>query len=75
MKKSTSSRKGAHFIVVFDDGETWSAVEGCQVMCLNDEQYDDIVENGCYPKYLDVDDDMKAKLTDSHALDCLLGNR
>lgn len=41
-----------HFIVVFNDGETWSTVAGCKLMCLNNEQYDELMQRGCNPDQL-----------------------
>ena len=33
-----------HIIVVFNDGETWSTIDGCKVMYLNDDQMSELMQ-------------------------------
>lgn len=29
-------------IVVLSDGQTWSTINGCTIMCINDEQFESL---------------------------------
>lgn len=41
-------------IVVMDDWETWSLIDGVVVCTVTDEQFE-ILEEGTYPKHLDLE--------------------
>ena len=38
-------------IIVHEDGETWTTVESAEIMELSDQQYEEMLKNGTYPKY------------------------
>jgi hypothetical protein len=35
-------KKPTHTIVVFPDGETWNTVEGCSIITITDEEFQDL---------------------------------
>jgi len=34
-----------HTIIVLSDGETWSTLDGCSIVVLNDEQFGNLCED------------------------------
>lgn len=56
-------------IVVLNDGDTWSSIEGCTVVTLSDEQLELISESDKLPDFVDKEpeheDEMRTERVDS----------
>ena len=51
----TQNKTKTHFLVVLDDGETYTVLEGARIVEVTDEAYDRI-QNGAKIRHLDKDD-------------------
>lgn len=41
-----------HAIVILNDGETWTCIEGSKIVVLDDKQYDDLLDEKIAVKHL-----------------------
>jgi hypothetical protein len=62
MSKNPGPKKvTGKWIVCLGDGETWSEVDGCQIMFLTNREYEEMNECGEYPKNVESKYNLCAK--------------